>query len=705
MSELAANVSQFVLIVNSVEFLVSEFEAAEEISTLYRIDLDLALKTEDDDSARLSDMVGQPALLKIFGDPDDRFFHGIVSEFRQTEKKGRFFTYRACIVPQIYLLSLRQDCRIFQEKSVPDIVEQVLSDAGIPGDTFEFRLQGSYENREYCVQYREKDLDFISRLLEEEGIFYFFEHTEEKATLVFGDGAVNYVPIPAETTKLEFHPEGGLAPETAYIHVFEKTCRLHSGKIVLRDCNFLKPSMDLTCQQAESGDSANLGIFDYPGQYIDMNKGGNLAQVRLQAAGTFKEQVEGKGNCPYFTPGHLFDLVEHDRDELNAQYLLVKVHHQGAQPGVLDELAATDVVGGYKNEFLAIPSETTFRPPQRTPKARVEGLQTAQVVGPDGEEIYCDKHGRVKVWFRWDHADEDIEKRSCWIRVCQIMAGAGWGGMWIPRIGHEVVVDFLEGNPDRPLIIGQVFNGANTPPYGLPDEKTKSTIKSSSSLGGDGFNEIRFEDKAGEEQIFVHAQNSYDQKIKGSRRESVGGSRHLTVKKKKLEKIEEDKHLKVTGNIKEQVGGTKSVSVSSNILEKAGMRYALDAAQEIHLNSTMKVVVEAGLTITLKGPGGFIKIDPGGVTIQGTLVKINSGGSPDSGSGCSPDTPDDPDGASGDPGGQAAPPTPHVITATNLSPQAQAMQSASESGTPFCEACEAARQAQNQSESSPGSGT
>ncbi len=689
MSELAANVSQFILTVGGVEFLVSEFEAMEEISTLYGIDLSLA--SEED--VQLSDMAGQPGLLKILGNPDDRFFHGIISEFRQTETQGRFFTYQARIVPQIFVLSLRKDCRIFQEKSVKDIVEQILNDAGIPGDTFEFRLQGTYETREYCVQYREKDLDFISRLLEEEGIFYFFEHAEDKTTLVFGDGTVNYVPIPGEA-EIEFHPESGVVPDTSYMYKFEKSRQIRSGKVTLRDNDFKKPSMDLTCHLDTGDDDAQLSIFDYPGVYIDKGKGGNYVQVRLEEAGTFKERVEGKSNCPRFTAGHTFDLKEHDRNELNATYLLVKVNHKGFQPAVLAEHADTDVDEGYNNEFLAIPSDITFRPTQRTPKAKVDGLQTAEVVGPDGEEIYCDEHGRVKVWFRWDHAEEEIDKRSCWIRVCQIMAGGSWGGMWIPRIGHEVVVDFLEGNPDRPLIIGQVYNGANPPPYGLPDEKTKSTIKSNSSIGGGGFNEMRFEDKKGEEQIFMHAEKSYDQKVKGSRRETVGGNRHLTVNKKKLEYVEEDKHLHVHGAFNEKTDATKSLTIDGDYLGKIGPKWAMDVQQEIHLKSGIKIVIEAGTEVTMKAGGSFVKCDPSGVTIFGPTVKINSGGSAGTGSGSSPEIPEDPNGASGDPGQSASPPAPWTLASTApVSPQEDTMQAASDAGTPFCAACEAAAQA------------
>jgi type VI secretion system secreted protein VgrG len=360
-------------------------------------------------------------------------------------------------------------------------------------------------------------------------------------------------------------------------------------------------------------------------------------------------------------------------------YVLTSVNH-----------GATEPVGGsgqgseasYTNSFTCIPFDVPYRPPRVTPKPMVEGTQTAIVVGPAGEEIYTDEHGRVKVQFHWDREGKKDENSSCWIRVSQVWAGAGWGAMYIPRIGHEVIVNFIEGDPDRPIITGRVYHGTNKPPYPLPDEKTKSTIKSDSSLGGGGFNEIRFEDKKGEEQIFIHAEKNQDVRIKKDLLTWIGNESHLIVKKDQLEQVEGDKHLTVTGDHNEKVGGTISIKAGTDMQEKVGSKHALDAGTEIHLKAGMNVVIEAGMSITLKAGGGFVVVGPAGVTISGTPILLNSGGSAGSGSGCSPEAPKEPKEAdTAKPGEKtnlpAAPPSP--------SPQAQAFKEAAKSGTPFCQ--------------------
>ena len=344
-----------------------------------------------------------------------------------------------------------------------------------------------------------------------------------------------------------------------------------------------------------------------------------------------------------------------------------------------------------------------FRPPRVTPRPVVQGPQTAVVVGKQGEEIWVDKYGRVKLHFHWDRESQANETSSCWVRVSQLWAGKNWGAMWIPRIGQEVIVDFLEGDPDQPIITGRVYNAVEMPPYELPGEQTKSTIKSYSSKGGGGFNEIRFEDKKGSEQLFIHAQNRQDNRVRGSSYEFVGGERHLIVKKDQLELVEGDQHLIVQGDqlemiegdqhlhVKvhqnEKVDGNKSLTVGNNLQVKAGLKHALEAGQEIHLKAGMKAVIEAGMQLTIKGPGGFVDIGPAGVTIQGTLVNINSGGAAGAGSGSSPTSPEDPtkpeEAATARPGEASQPPPRR--RATTQSPAAQVMREAAQNGTPFCD--------------------
>ncbi|MDD5763426.1 MAG: type VI secretion system tip protein TssI/VgrG [bacterium] len=381
-------------------------------------------------------------------------------------------------------------------------------------------------------------------------------------------------------------------------------------------------------------------------------------------------------------PGFKFSLSDHERGEYNRDYFLAKLVTHGEQPQALQEASGSGSGGfSYSNRFTAIPASVTFRPARVTPRPVVEGIQTATVVGPKGEEIYTDKYGRVKVKFHWDREKERDEKSSCWIRVSSTFAGGQYGAIFTPRIGHEVVVDFLEGDPDRPLITGSVYNADQMPPYELPAEKTKSTTKTDSSIGGKGFNEIRFEDKKDEEQVFVHGQRNLDVRIEKDAMEWIGQDRHLIVKRDQLEMVEGDKHLAVTGDHNEKVDGTVSLTVGKDRDEKVGMKHALDAGQEIHLKAGMKVVIEAGTQLTIKAGGNFVDIGPGGVTIQGTMVKINSGGSPGSGSGASPDPPKTPVEADKDkPGARANAAAPPVQT-----PQAQALKSASASGAPLCD--------------------
>ncbi|MGA1874895.1 MAG: type VI secretion system tip protein TssI/VgrG [bacterium] len=667
--------AQFLCKISDLEFRVAGFTALERISSPFGVNLSLAIEDEVD----FSKVIGKEALLTIIGHETDRFFHGLVVQFRQKGSKGRFFLYQAGMAPSLWLLSFKQNCRIFQGKSVQDITKQILQEAGIPADRFDFRLQGTYQPREYCVQYRETDLNFISRLLEEEGIFYFFEHTADKHLLVFGDGTVTYQPIQGQA-KVLYHPADTMVPEEEVVQTFFLSRQIQSGKVTLQDYNFEKPSLNLTAQK-EAGDFPKLELYDYPGRYLEEGDGKKLAQIRLEEAMAFMDKAEGKSGCPRFTPGFTFTLTDHEREDFNREYLLVKVKHKGSQPQVFEEQAGGEGFS-YANDFLAVPSSVTFRPERRTRKPVVEGVQTAVVVGPKGEEIYTDEHGRIKVQFHWDREGKQDEKSSCWIRVSQAWAGTGWGSIYIPRIGQEIIVDFLEGDPDKPIITGRVYNADNTVPYKLPDEKTKSTLKSLSSTGGQGFNEIRFEDKKGEEQIFIHAEKDQDIRVKHDARTWVGNESHLMVKKDFLSLVEGDKHLSVKGDHNEKVDGAISLESGTDIQEKAGNNHALEAGSEIHLKAGQNLIIEAGTNITLKVGGNFVVLNSSGVTVSGTQILLNSGGSAGSGSGCSPEAPKEPMEADTAKPGKAAKPKPG---SPSSSPQAQAMREAAKSGTPLCE--------------------
>jgi type VI secretion system secreted protein VgrG len=340
--------------------------------------------------------------------------------------------------------------------------------------------------------------------------------------------------------------------------------------------------------------------------------------------------------------------------------------------------------------FAAIDASVHFRHVLASPLPVVQGPQTAIVVGKQGEEIWTDKYGRVKVQFHWDRYGKADENSSCWVRVAQVWAGKKWGGMYIPRVGQEVIVEFLEGDPDRPIVTGRVYNGGAMPPYDLPGSATYSTLKSNSSKGGGGFNELRFEDKKGSEQLFIHAEKDHDQRVKNDTKEWVGNDRHLIVKNDQIEQVSGDKHLTVKGDQNEKVDGSVSLKVGMDQQQKVGMKHAVDAGQEIHLKAGMNVIIEGGMTVTLKAGGGFVTVGPAGVAISGTPVLINSGGSAGSGSGASPDPPKPPKEAEKGEAGQkddapqaARPPKP-----TKFSASAATLKQAAKSGAPFCEKCE-----------------
>ncbi len=502
---LQANAPRFEFSVEGIELLVVDVTLEERFSAPFVSVLGLA----SEDEIKFEDVIGKPGLLVLESIDTDRYLHGVVDKFVLTGTSGRFFLYSARLVPQIQLLALEQDCRIFQEMSVPDIVQEVLSETGITSDLVDVRLQGKYEPREYCVQYRETDLAFVSRLLEEEGIFYYFEHFQDRHVMILGDGTVNYQDI-AGQKEVVFNSGGGMIAEEEAVISFQLSKQILTGKYSQRDFNFEKPALDLTSDNSDQ-ENKNLEVFDYPGGYATTEDGKRLAQVRLQQAVMYKEQAEGKSVVPRFMPGFTFVLDGHSMYPCNQEYVLTRIVHKGAQPQVLAEHAPEGAGTSYVNEFIAVPASVAIRPERSMIKPVVEGVQTAIVTGPSGEEIYTDEYGRVKVQFHWDRLGKNDEKSSCWVRVSQVWAGNEWGAMHIPRIGQEVIVDFLEGDPDRPIITGRVYHGTNQPPHKLPDEKTKSTLMSKTTPNAKTHNELLMEDKAGE--TYVVLSNAYGHKL------------------------------------------------------------------------------------------------------------------------------------------------------------------------------------------------
>lgn len=673
--------------------LLANMSAKEHLSRLFEYELDLLSEQID---IRADDLLGKPATVALqLPSGGRRFFNGIFYQFAYVGWDGTLARYRATLVPWLWFLSRSADCRIYQDQTVPDIVKSIFRNYGFTD--FEERLSGSYRQWTYCVQYRETDLNFVQRLLEHEGIYYFFEHTDGKHTLVLADSRSAHSPTPGYE-QVTFFSGDHITPHNE--ERIEDWClakEVRSGAFAHDSFDFTAPRKNLLAlRNAPKGHAlSGLEVFDYQGDYTETGDGEDYARIRLEERQTDYEIARASGNARGLTCGGLFTLKEHPRAALNREYLILSAHYQMHSDdfGTVD--SSTGTVRVFQCSLSALDAQVPYRPPRMTPKPFVQGPQTAIVVGKAGEEIWTDKYGRIKVLFHWDRYGQGDEKSSCWVRVAQVWAGKGWGGIMIPRIGQEVIVDFLEGDPDQPICIGRVYNGDCMPPYPLPEKATVSTLKSNSSKGGGGFNEIRLEDKKGSEQVFIHAERNEDVRVKKDAQEWIGNKRHLIVKSDQLEQVEGDKHLTVKGDQNEKVDGTVSLKVGMDLLQKVGTKHAVDAGMEIHLKAGTNIVIEA-LQVTLKSGGNFVQVDPSGVCIQGTMVLINSGGAPGVGSGCSPEAPKAPKEADQAESGQVSdapdkrtPPTETPATLVRVKAiakgEANNLNAAAENATPFCE--------------------
>jgi type VI secretion system secreted protein VgrG len=506
-------------------------------------------------------------------DGSQRYINGYFSRFVQlgTTQEG-FTSYQGTLVPWLWFLTLWSDCKIFQTKSVKDIVEEVFT--GLGYSDFKFTLMKPHLSRDYTVQYRESSFAFVSRLLEEEGIFYYFNHSESQHILTLIDNKVSVQTCPAQATAAVVAAGLSAYEDQDAITgiVFEN--RVATDKITLKDYNPLDPFASL--QSQESG-TYTEEVYDYPGRYDTQTLGDTFAGVRLEEQEAPLLSVQGDSTCRAFQAGYKFDLKEHNRRSLNQTYLIVRVVHDMRNPGYHTHAEKFD----YRNRFDLIPYSTQYRPPRLTPKGRIYGSHTAVVVGPAGEEIYVDKYGRVKVQFYWDRIGQKNESSSCWIRVSQEWAGKLWGSIHTPRIGQEVIVEFLEGDPDRPIITGRVYNADQMPPYTLPANKTQSGIKTRSSLGGgsDDYNEIRFEDLMGSELLLIHAQKDKQVDVENNRTETVGNDESITIGHDRTELVKNDENITIQGNRTEMVMKDENITIQGNRTETVMKDESITIAQ------------------------------------------------------------------------------------------------------------------------------
>jgi type VI secretion system secreted protein VgrG len=626
------------------KLLLQSFAGSEAVSRLFEFHLDLL---SEDSSISFEDIVGQRVTIAVrLADDNQRFINGFVSRFAQSGRDKRYTHYQAEVVPWLWFLTRSADCRIFQNKKAPDIITDVFKKLGFTD--FKQSLQGSFDTLEYCVQYRETAFNFISRLMEEFGIFYYFEHDDSKHTLVLGDAPSVHQPVPHQA-KARYDQVAGNLEEEDLITSWEAAQELRPGKYSQTDYNFETPNTSLMVNESSIvnvGGNSKYEIYDYPGDYLNKGQGSALAKVRMQEEEATHLVMRGKSKCRAFTPGYRCSLEDFYRSDMNESYVLLEVRHTASEGGRYTR-EPDAVPASYDNEFSCIPQSVPFRPVRTTRKPFVQGPQTAVVVGKSGEEIWVDKYGRIKVQFYWDREGKKDESSSCWIRVSQSWAGKSWGAMAIPRIGQEVIVDFLEGDPDRPIITGCVYNADQMPPYALPGEQTKMLIKSNSSKGGGGFNELRFEDKKDSEQIFIHGEKDLDVRIKKDRREWIGQDRHLIVKRDKVDQIERDlqvkinrdkveslsrdHHLSINGKQAIKVTGSHSLAVTGDGNEQFSANYSKQVTANCYIKG-MNVVVEGMTGLTIKVGGSYVSLNPAGVQITGPMVLINSGGAALSGS-------------------------------------------------------------------------
>ncbi len=647
----AANKTHFTLSLEGVEhdFKVLEFQGREAISQPYRFDLELVSERPDLD---LQSLLHCPAFLAFA--PDGSGVHGLVHQAAQGESGKRLTRYRLTLVPQLAYLAHRTNQRVFQHLTVPQIVAQVLEEHGIQADAYRFGLGPVvYPPREYCVQYDETDLHFIQRLCEEEGIHYHFQHGASGHVLVFGDDQTVFPRLAATA----YQQDSGLVADQPVIKRFGLRLETRTSRVTRRDYDFEKPR--LTMEAAFHSElQPDLEDYDYPGRFTERARGKHLSQRALERHRHDYELAEGESDQPKLVSGHFLPLTEHPRSDWNQLWLLTEVLHEGKQPQVLEESVTSHVdsgdgfVQGYRNRFSATPWAIPFRPALRHPKPKVLGSQTAVVTGPAGEEIHCDEYGRVRVQFHWDREGQADDKTSCWLRVSSSWAGDRYGGIAIPRVGMEVLVTFLEGDPDQPLVTGCLYHKEHQVPYDLPANKTRTVFKTLSSPGGGGYNELRIEDRKGAEQIYIHAQRDWDENIEHDQKIRVGHERHDTVEANSYSELKAEEHLIVAGDRKVEIKPDDHLTVGQTQHIKLGTAQLTRAGREVHLKAGQKMVIEAGVELTLKAGGSFIKLNPGGITVSGPLARINAGGAPGKGSGIKIKSPVRPGMADGDKAGR-----------------------------------------------------
>jgi type VI secretion system secreted protein VgrG len=630
----------------------------------------------NNDELGFDDIVGTKVTFSLEHLKGERFFSGYITEFRYAPPGDGFARYKATMCPWLWFLTQTSDCRIFQEMTVPDIIKQVFSDNGMMDHSF--RLTGNYRKWNYCVQYRESDFNFVSRLMEQEGIYYFFEHKDGSHVMVITDDMSQHSPFEGYAN-VSFSKDPDYSETSGSLDTWTAIQTIMPSKYAIDDFNYSTPRVDLLSKFSVTKKHASpLGdpeIYDYPGEFTDGKEGRDYVEIRLQELQCQQDRRHGAGNSRGLAVGYTFTLENHFREDQNKEYLVIAMTHNFTNAAFLTDNSVGEEA--YTCQVEAMEKNFPYRSARQTPKPIVQGPQTAFVVGPEGEEIHTDENGRVKVQFHWDRRGKYNAASSCWVRVSQVWAGDRWGAIHIPRIGQEVIVSFMEGDPDRPVITGRVYNAAQMPPYDLPDNKTQSGIKSRSTKDGvpDNFNEIRMEDKIGEEQLYIHAEKNQDNVVENdettevghdrtesvgnnekitigvNRTESVGKNESISIGKNRSEDVGENETITIGADRKENVGKNESISIGdnrtidvgkdenitigSNQTENIGKSLKLsvgkDRNSQIAKDDVLKVgeklAVLAGDEITLKtGSASIVMKKDGTITIKGKNIKLQGSG-------------------------------------------------------------------------------
>ncbi|UZE29062.1 type VI secretion system Vgr family protein [Pseudomonas asplenii] len=599
--------------------LLKDMGGGEELGRPFEYELHL---TSTDGALDLNQLLGKPMSLSLqLQGGTSRYFHGIVARCSQNVDTGQFASYQVTLRPWLWLLTRTSDCRIFQHMTIPQIIKQVFRDLGF--SDFEDVLSQPYREWEYCVQYRESSFDFVSRLMEQEGIYYYFRHEKDRHVLVLADAYGAHHPAPGYES-IPYYPPDGQHRERDHLNGWQLAQEVQPGSLELNDYDFQRPSarIDVRSTMPRPHSAGDYPLYDYPGSYVQSQDGEHYARTRIEAIQSLHERVQLNGNARGIGAGNLFSLTGFGRQDQNREYLIVAARYYIAQESLE---SGTGTAGSqFESSLTCIDAQQSFRPLANTTRPIVRGPQTAVVVGPAGEEIWTDQFGRVKVHFHWDRHDQSNENSSCWIRVSQAWAGKNWGSMQIPRIGQEVIVSFLEGDPDRPIITGRVYNAEQTVPYDLPANATQSGMKSRSSKGGSpaNFNEIRMEDKKGAEQLYIHAERNQDIVVEVDESHSVGHNRNKSIGRDETVLIGNNRVRIVQHQDVLTVGQSKTDSISQSYLIEVGENLRLVCgASVLELNASGQINL-CGVQISFHASGDA-QFNTGGV------LHLNNGKGPD----------------------------------------------------------------------------